>query len=368
MNINGLRNRSLRSKLKTNASMSNQRSRKKALIKSPNLFLNLIKLVLVAILLVYISALLAIKYSSTVRRWFLFMNYVNYQACCYNLSRPELDYGLSCTRVFRVNSTDSIQLGVWHILPYSRNSECFDGVGSQFKSHVNAFNDTRPVILYLHGNGGTRGGNHRLSLYKRLSHDNDFNVVTFDYRGYGDSTNISPTSSGVTEDALNMYFWLNKFVNHSRINVWGHSLGSAISIRMISKLSSSQLPHSLILEGAFNNVYDVSVSYKLTKVYYIIPYFLDIIGKAFESDTDTNFNSDELITNLDLPTLILHAKDDFIIPYNLTVKLYESSLMNVTNKKHVPKLILYDTSFGYGHKNIWRDANLTDTINHFINP
>ena len=143
MNINGLRNRSLRSKLKTNASMSNQRSRKKALIKSPNLFLNLIKLVLVAILLVYISALLAIKYSSTVRRWFLFMNYVNYQACCYNLSRPELDYGLSCTRVFRVNSTDSIQLGVWHILPYSRNSECFDGVGIQFKSHV-----MTPDLLY----------------------------------------------------------------------------------------------------------------------------------------------------------------------------------------------------------------------------
>ncbi|KAG7280317.1 hypothetical protein CRUP_026858 [Coryphaenoides rupestris] len=63
-----------------------------------------------------------------------------------------------------------------------------------------------PVILYLHGNAGTRGGDHRVQLYKVLS-SFGYHVVTFDYRGWGDSDG-SPSEGGMTADSLFVYHWL----------------------------------------------------------------------------------------------------------------------------------------------------------------
>ena len=42
------------------------------------------------------------------------------------------------------------------------------------------------TIIYLHGQTGHRGLEYRVGLYKVLSRQG-FNVVTFDYRGFGDS-------------------------------------------------------------------------------------------------------------------------------------------------------------------------------------
>jgi len=47
-------------------------------------------------------------------------------------------------------------------------------------------NSQRPVILYMHGNTGSRAREHRVEHYKFLR-GLGFHIVTFDYRGYADS-------------------------------------------------------------------------------------------------------------------------------------------------------------------------------------
>uniref|UniRef100_A0A3Q4GZD3 Lysophosphatidylserine lipase ABHD12 n=1 Tax=Neolamprologus brichardi TaxID=32507 RepID=A0A3Q4GZD3_NEOBR len=84
---------------------------------------------------------------------------------------------------------------VGHTVPAQMWREAQGKKGDWYESK---FSSSHPVILYLHGNAGTRGGDHRVQLYKVLS-SLGYHVVTFDYRGWGDSEG-SPSESGMTSD------------------------------------------------------------------------------------------------------------------------------------------------------------------------
>ena len=69
-------------------------------------------------------------------------------------------------------------IGAWHMLPSHFHAANLSD-GHEFES---ALQHDFPVILYLHGNCGTRAGWHRVQLYKKLAKMN-FHVLAFDYRG-----------------------------------------------------------------------------------------------------------------------------------------------------------------------------------------
>lgn len=70
-----------------------------------------------------------------------------------NLSDPEGSFGLNCTRVLYRETEDGMRLGFWHVLPGSRVKECNPSDPLKIDPTV-AFSDERPVVFYLHGNGG----------------------------------------------------------------------------------------------------------------------------------------------------------------------------------------------------------------------
>lgn len=106
--------------------------------------------IIIIFLIVYLVIPIAFKTSTLFRNSLLFMNKVNFQIFM-NVSNPQ-EYGLNCTRSFTISSSDGIQLGAWHIYPSSRVSDCLQGSPDE-----RSFDDDRPVFLYFHGNGGTRG-------------------------------------------------------------------------------------------------------------------------------------------------------------------------------------------------------------------
>ena len=69
------------------------------------------------------------------------------------------------------------QSHVRHVLPQSLMNKSYD-IDDQEKSLAEGY----PVVLYLHGNSGSRVNNHRLELYKILQ-SLDYHVITLDYRG-----------------------------------------------------------------------------------------------------------------------------------------------------------------------------------------
>lgn len=82
------------------------------------------------------------------------------------------------------------------------------------------------VVLYLHGNTGTRANGHRIELYRILQRLG-YHVIAMDYRGFADSSDISPTENGCVSDAYAMYRYI-KNITSNPIFVYGHSLGKCL--------------------------------------------------------------------------------------------------------------------------------------------
>lgn len=133
-----------------------------------------------------------------------------------------------------------------------------------------------PIVLYLHGNTGTRANGHRVDLYKTLRRLG-YHVIAIDYRGFADSSDISPTETGCVSDAFHMYSYIKNLTNNP-VFVYGHSLGrligfaheeaknlccllcsgTGIGLHMVSVIDKSNIdnPRGVILEAPFNNMKD----------------------------------------------------------------------------------------------------------------
>ena len=82
----------------------------------------------------------------------------------------------------------------------------------------------------------------RVGLYKKLL-ALGYYVLAVDYRGYGDSTVISPvTEASCVTDARAALAWLTaKLGDQVKVVVWGHSLGTAIASHMVSESTVCQI-------------------------------------------------------------------------------------------------------------------------------
>lgn len=170
------------------------------------------------------------------------------------------------------------------------------------------------VILYFHGN---KGNLERWSHKIKPLLNYDYNLFMIDYRGYGKNDGERTEKYMYSDAQLAYDFLLDKF-EEDQIVVYGRSLGGTFATYVASK----NKPKHLILEATFNNILDVSKK--------LIPIF------PFKKLYRFNFNSDELIKNVTVPTTIFHGDLDSLVPLLLAQKLYLNS-----NKK-TSELIIID--------------------------
>ena len=68
-----------------------------------------------------------------------------------------------------------------------------------------------------------------------------------------------PTKTGVVQDALKVFDYVKEHVGNSetRVIVYGHSLGTAVSCEAVNRLCvEGNPPDALVLESPFNNIHD----------------------------------------------------------------------------------------------------------------
>ncbi|MBN3298749.1 ABD12 lipase, partial [Amia calva] len=147
-----------------------------------------------------------------------------------DLGRPA-DLFLNHTLNFYLIPEDGVTVGVWHTVP---DSQWQQAQGKGLGWYEASLGDGAPVIIYLHGNGGTRATDHRVQLIKVLSAA-EFHVLALDYRGFGDSTG-QPSELGMTTDALHLYRWVKANSGGSPVYLWGHSLGTGVATNAARKL------------------------------------------------------------------------------------------------------------------------------------
>ena len=297
------------------------------------------------------------RYSPSIQKSMLFLTHDNLPDE-QNYSYPEL-YGMNGTRNLYINSTGNVTLGVWHVLPRSLLVEH----GADKSNYELLLSHGEPIFIYMHGNSGTRANEHRIELYRKLR-DVDCHVIAVDYRSYADSTEVDIDETGLVSDAMATFKWVYKRAKGSPIFGWGHSLGTGISAHAFSLLEKEDIyPNGLILEAPFNKMSDAIRDYPSTQIFRHLPWFnFFIVDSVIENGFV--FDSEQNLKNTIVPVLILHARDDGILPYKLSEQLFEN--IKISRKSTLTELVLYDASYGYGHQFIVRDPELQNRIQTFM--
>ncbi|KAM3968953.1 lysophosphatidylserine lipase ABHD12 [Aphomia sociella] len=327
---------------------------------------------------------LLFKYSKSVQRKMVFSTCINYPR--------NLDYEnpSSCDivggRNFNIEFQSKadvcpIKLGVWHIIPCSMFKDVFvirDYVTVDVRLHHELRKTRNTVVLYCHGNSNHRASPHRLQMYKVFQKSN-FHVITFDYRGYGDSTRVRPTERGVVEDAFSVYSWLMESLdpeNKPTVLLWGHSLGTAVVSNMVAHMSElcrelgkeylSQ-PDAIVLEAPFNNLMEEIERHPFSKFVSWLPYYKDTFVKPFTASSEYAFTTDQyLVTVPDIPILMLHSKADKIVPYELAVKLHDTVAQSRAPGAAPLVFHSFERGLGLGHNNLCEAPDLQLIISHFL--
>jgi hypothetical protein len=161
------------------------------------------------------------------------------------------------------------------------------------------------TVLFCHGNGGNIM--HRLDtvvLFRSLG----LNCFVFDYRGYGASSG-RPTEKGTYLDARAAYDWLiaHKGVPPERIILLGRSLGGSVAAHLAGRVPV----RGLVVESAFTSFPDIGARF--------YPYMPVRFFALFR------YNTRAYLKQVTCPVLIMHSRDDALVPYQFGVQLFKAA-------------------------------------------
>lgn len=149
-----------------------------------------------------------------------------------------------------------------------------------------------PAAVIFHGNGELID---HVTDYAAWYRGRGFAVLMPEYRGYGRSGG-TPSQRAIVEDAKSFHERLltRPEVDGTRVVLHGRSLGAAVA----AQVAAERPPAALVLESPF-------VSINAMAAGYAVPSFL----------VRHPFRTDLVLPALGRPVLILHSRDDEIVPY-----------------------------------------------------
>ena len=163
----------------------------------------------------------------------------------------------------------------------------------------------RAVLLYFHGNAGNISHRvERTALFHRLG----LSVLVLDYRGYGRSGG-TPSEDGTYREARAAWRYLieTRRVAPDRIVLFGRSLGAAVAARLAAEVG----PRALILDSAFTAAADLGAEvYPWLPVRWLARY---------------RYPTLENLKKVNRPVLIVHSRDDEIIPFRHGQELFAAA-------------------------------------------
>lgn len=202
-------------------------------------------------------------------------------------------------------------------------NEQYITVAEDVKIHAALFKSDhlkpRGTIFHLQGRGM-----HLMSVQKEYSAllKEGFQIFVYERRGFGRSGGVPDNTLNLRNDALIVFDQMltRADVKHTKIIIWGQSLGSAFAATVAAERNAKIC--GLILEGAFGSFPDIGKVYakalRLENEKWLVPLIMN-----------NDFAAAQEIKKVSVPTVIIHSIDDADVPYALGYKVFVSS-----NKQH----------------------------------
>lgn len=176
-----------------------------------------------------------------------------------------------------------------------------------------------PTILFFHGNGEVA---YDYDDIAPIFNEKKINLLVADYRGYGHSDGY-PTIVNILNDGKVLFANVKKLIEDSgylkKLFIMGRSLGSLCAIEIARE---NEYPAGLIVEsGSATNFRNYLALFDL------VPFEHPVWEEG------RNFFNKEKIRMIKIPTLIMHAEFDSLIPLSEAKINFENS--GAKNKKLV---------------------------------
>ncbi len=179
--------------------------------------------------------------------------------------------GVPGLRTVRVRTADGLDLAAWFLPPPPG----------------------RPVLLYLHGNGGSLAG--RTGRARRLA-QHGWGLLMLEYRGYGGNAG-TPGEDGFAVDALGaLAFLAEQGVPSARTVLYGESLGTGVAAR----LAVERPPAAVVLDSPYTSITDMArLQYPFLPVRWLLRHPFDTLSR---------------IPHIQAPLLVMQGARDTVIP------------------------------------------------------
>jgi fermentation-respiration switch protein FrsA (DUF1100 family) len=157
------------------------------------------------------------------------------------------------------------------------------------------------LIIAFHGNADLAAW--RVPWAMELERRTGWAVLIPEYRGYG-GLGGAPSYLSSRRDARATHRLARERLGnvHTRIALYGHSLGSAVA----AELASDHPPSALLLEAPFTSARDMA------RAMLVLP-----VAAAWRAIARVHFDTRAVVASLHVPVFIVHGERDGIIPVRM---------------------------------------------------
>lgn len=200
----------------------------------------------------------------------------------------------------RIPSEDSVTLDAWWMKPQPHERR-------------------GRLVVQLHGNAENISTHFRFVSWLVAE---GYDVLTFDYRGYGDSSPVAPTQEGLVSDTCAVLAWLQQSHELKELPAFmiGQSLGGAVAITSLARCPYPQL-RGLLIDSSFHSYRGIA-QLKLASFWLSWPlqYPLSLLISE-----DAGSPADAVRAIRGVPLLFFHSPRDPVVPYESGRRLFKQA-------------------------------------------
>ncbi|BBH53036.1 alpha/beta hydrolase [Fluviispira sanaruensis] len=195
------------------------------------------------------------------------------------------------------------------------------------------------TILHFHGNAQNITTHF---MYCAWLAENGFDVIEFDYRGYGKSTGEA-SRSGIYKDSVSFLQWAYENSRTKDNFIIAQSLGGAVVIPAFADIKTNNV-QAIILDSTFASYRGIARQ-KLASIWLTWPLQWPL-GFLVSDD----LSPIDYIKNVNVPLVFIHGKNDNVVPYESGKELFEAAqepkeFWDVEWEGHVSAFVNKDDQF-----------------------